>query len=269
MNEQDKGASAAMLLAGTARADQPQASPEGSFPIVELRQYTLLNGQRDTLIALFEREFIESQEAVGMKVIGTFTDLDRPNRFVWLRGFRDMDSRLAGLDRFYGGPVWKAHRDAANATMIDSDNVLLLHAPHATAEFKLDGSRPVAAEDAPAGLVVATIYSLKVAPVEALSIFETAIRPRLQGAGIEPMAWFVPEAAANDFPRLPVREGERVLVWFAAFANEEDHAARRKDMDESSKPIAGLLERQPEVLRLRPTARSQLRGTPVANARNA
>ena len=45
---------------------------------------------------------------------------------MWLRGFSTMDDRKAALERFYYGPVWKAHRAAANATMIDSDDVLLL-----------------------------------------------------------------------------------------------------------------------------------------------
>ena len=99
---------------------------QSCYPIVELRQYTLHPGKRDVLIDLFDREFVESQEALGMKVIGQFRDLDNPNRFVWLRGFRDMPSRAQALKDFYGGPVWKEHREAANATMIDSSNVLLL-----------------------------------------------------------------------------------------------------------------------------------------------
>jgi hypothetical protein len=74
------------------------------------------------LIELFDREFVESQEIVGMYVIGQFRDLDNPNRFVWLRGFRNMSERAEGLTAFYTGPVWKANREAANATMIDSDN---------------------------------------------------------------------------------------------------------------------------------------------------
>jgi hypothetical protein len=45
------------------------------WPIVELRQYTLHPGQRDVLIKLFESEFVESQEAVGMKIVGTFRDV--------------------------------------------------------------------------------------------------------------------------------------------------------------------------------------------------
>jgi hypothetical protein len=51
-------------------------------PIAELRQYTLHPGKRDVLIELFDREFIESQEAVGMRIIGQFRDLDNPDRFV-------------------------------------------------------------------------------------------------------------------------------------------------------------------------------------------
>jgi len=63
------------------------------LPIVELRQYRLHLGKRDALIDLFEREFIESQEALGMAIVGTFRDLDDADRFVWMRGFTDMTSR--------------------------------------------------------------------------------------------------------------------------------------------------------------------------------
>ena len=110
-------------------------------PIVELRQYTLHSGKRDVLVELFDREFVESQEGLGMKVIGQFRDVDNPDRFVWLRGFRDMASRAQALKDFYGGPVWKAHREAANATMIDSDNVLLLHPGNPTSGFSLGNKR--------------------------------------------------------------------------------------------------------------------------------
>src|SRR5438105_9828515 len=88
-------------------------------PVVELRQYTLHPGKRDILIDLFDREFIEPQEALGITVVGQFRDVDDPDRFVWLRGFRDMVSRAKALQEFYSGPVWKTHRESANATMID------------------------------------------------------------------------------------------------------------------------------------------------------
>jgi hypothetical protein len=94
--------------------------------VLELRQYTLHAGARETLISLFESEFIQPQETLGMAVFGPFRDLNDPNRFVWMRGFPDMVERKRMLAAFYGGPVWIAHREAANATMLDSDNVLLL-----------------------------------------------------------------------------------------------------------------------------------------------
>jgi hypothetical protein len=63
------------------------------YPVVELRQYTLHPGRRDVLIDLFDREFVETQEAAGMAVLGQFRDLDDSDRFVWLRGFDDMRRR--------------------------------------------------------------------------------------------------------------------------------------------------------------------------------
>ena len=105
----------------------PRSSEETkSSSILELRQYTLYPGKRDTLIDLFERDFLDPQEVMGAELIGQFCDLENPNRFVWLRGFPDMSSRGRMLEEFYTGSIWKAHREEANATMEDSDNVLLL-----------------------------------------------------------------------------------------------------------------------------------------------
>ena len=249
---------AAAALAGAAMPARAKTRA-GAFPIVELRQYTLHDGKRDTLIDLFERQFVESQEALGMKVIGTFRDLDRPNRFVWIRGFADMDARLAGESAFYGGPVWQAHRNEANATMIDSDNVLLLHAPSAAAAFKPQPLRPALGEKRRAHRIVATIYYLNGDPAEAGERFMQTVMPRLNASGVTPLAWFVSETAANNFPRLPVREGERVLVWFARFGSDADFAARKPAIAKAAAELGPELARQPEVLRLEPTDRSELR----------
>ena len=77
------------------------------YPVVEFRQYMLHPGRRDDLIVLFERELIEPQETAGMALVGQFRDADEPDRFVWLRGFPDMETRAEALGRFYHGPAWK------------------------------------------------------------------------------------------------------------------------------------------------------------------
>ncbi|MFI6498632.1 NIPSNAP family protein [Nonomuraea typhae] len=94
--------------------------------IYELRRYTLRPGTRDALIELFEREFVETQEEVGIELVAQFREPAAPDAFVWIRAFPDMDARQRSLTAFYTGPAWKAHRDAARATMIDTDDVLLL-----------------------------------------------------------------------------------------------------------------------------------------------
>jgi quinol monooxygenase YgiN len=247
--------------------ENPDAQlPQICCPIVELRQYTLHPGKRDVLIDLFDREFVESQESLGMKVIGQFRDLDDPNRFVWLRGFRDMPSRAETLKDFYGGPVWKAHREAANATMIDSDNVLLLHPATPTSGFSLgnrERPRP-GSNETRSELIVATIYYFD-APVDVsfVEFFEKTVKPTVNGSGATVLACFATEHSENTFPALPVREGENVFVWFARFndaAAYEGHiAALTKSprwRDEVSKELERRRKRQPEILKLSPTARS-------------
>ena len=97
--------------------------------VIELRQYTMKPGRRGELIELFEREFIESQNAVGLHVLGIFSDAERDDRFVWLRGFTDMVARQRGSQAFYGGPVWQAHRAAANAASAAVDRKVIQGLP--------------------------------------------------------------------------------------------------------------------------------------------
>jgi len=239
-------------------------------PIVELRQYTLHPGKRDVLIDLFDREFIEPQEAIRIKVIGQFRDVDDPDRFVWLRGFRDMASRAKALEDFYGGPVWKAHREAANATMVDSDNVLLLHPATPVSGFSLENMKrpPVDTDKVPSSLIVATIYYFE-APVTAdfVDFFEHTLKPVAKSLGGAVSAYFVTENSENTFPALPVREGENVFVWFSIFQDSvayENYGAALSRSEqwrgEVLKGLAHYLRSAPEVLKLSPTARSQLRG---------
>lgn len=220
------------------------------MPVIELRQYTLRPGRRDELIALFEREFVESQEATGMTLIGQFRDLDDPDRFVWLRAFPDMEARRRSLEAFYDGPVWRAHRDAANATMVDSDDVLLLRPADFEAGFHPGDRAPAGAAVAGQGRVIAGVHALG-GPDDSLpDRFRRTAAEALRKAGAGSVAAFVTETAVNTFPRLPIREGKRVLVWFATFAEPA-----RADAAGSIFPDQSI-----QRLRLEPTARSRLHG---------
>ncbi|GAA1627148.1 NIPSNAP family protein [Nonomuraea maheshkhaliensis] len=217
--------------------------------IYELRRYQMRPGRRDVLIELFEREFIETQEATGMRVAGSFREDGEPDTFPWLRAFPDMESRRAALTAFYGGPVWLANRDAANATMIDSDDVLLLRPVGPEPSF---GERPpVGTKDLPSSLYVATIHH--VAGDGFAALFAREAVPALAEAGVRPVACLESEHAENTFPRLPVRTGVNVFVWFARFETPEEEREVELPM------LKPYLTAPTERLRLRPTARSSLR----------
>lgn len=251
----------AALASAAALVSASSARAAVCCPIVELRQYTLHPGGREVLIEVFEREFIESQEALGIRVIGTFRDLDDPNRFVWLRGFPDMASRGTSLQAFYSGPVWQAHRNTANSTMVDSDNVLLLHPVTPEAAF----TGVVGKGDS---LIVAEIRYLDRAKAQAFQGFAAErIAPRLTAAGGRILGTFATEISANSFPTLPVREADTAHVTFLAFADETAHRVYQRAVangpdwrDGAPEDLLPQFWRKPEVVRLSPTRRSRLRG---------
>lgn len=256
-----QGLSATALLTPTlvpARARATEALAMTVCPVVELRQYTLHPGQREVLIDLFSREFVESQEAVGATILGQFRDLDDPDRYVWLRGFADMEARKTALEAFYYGPLWQAHRDAANATIVDNDNVLLLKPLTPGAGFPLGERAPVGAAEPGRGLVVGGVLALSGRDDPLPGRFETEFAPLLTAVGLRPVITLVTEPAENTFPRLPVRP-ETVLVWFAIRdgLTAADAALARARAEPRLSPLFG---HPLQILRLEPTARSRLHG---------
>jgi NIPSNAP len=239
------------------------------YPVVELRQYTLRPGQRDVLIELFDRELVESQESVGMAIVGQFRDLDDPDRFVWIRGFPSMPSRARALASFYGGPVWKAHSAPANATMLDSDNVLLLRPVTTQSGFPAPAATRLPAGQAPAtpSRILVTLYYRDQPFGQAFAdFFDRQARPVLIDTGAIPLACLQTEHAENTFPALPVRTGENVFAWLARFPspahlrNHLHQIERSGDWRDRVLPtLSAMITGTPQQLRLAPTARSLLR----------
>jgi len=237
-----------------------------AITVLELRQYTLHPGRRDELIALFEREFVEPQEEAGIRLFATFRDLDDPDRFVWIRGFEDMAARADALGAFYGGPAWKRHRDAANATMVDSDDVLLLRPLGCDQGLQaaLQTRAAVGATRSDGGVFTLTVCPLREAPTDALAhAFDQCIHRWWVGVGGDLLACWVTEPAINNFPRLPVREGEPVIAWLTRFddaAAQGRHAALLRASGCLERPEwRALLSGEATQLRLAPTPRSALR----------
>jgi hypothetical protein len=228
--------------------------------VVELRRYALRPGQRDVLVELFDSNFVESQEAVGIEVIGQFRDLDDPDVFTWVRGFPSMEERARSLADFYGGETWHAHSRAANATMLDSDNVLLLRPARPDSAF-LPGRRD---EGGAKGYVAAVVLHLERGTDESdiVSFFELAIAPGLAAAEGSVLGYFVTEPSRNTFPSLPVREAVNVFVFFVGcdYRLTLERVVDPRCRLSRTTAEAPRLSCPAEKLRLEPTARSRLDG---------
>ncbi|MGW4847159.1 NIPSNAP family protein [Nocardia brasiliensis] len=239
---------------------------ETVWPVVELRQYTLHPGTRDTMIDLFDRELVETQEAVGMRIVGQFRDEDDPDRFVWIRAFPDMASRDAALNAFYvEGAAWRTHAPAARATMVDTSNALLLQPVSAQHALRLTGKRPgVAVTDLPDSRLLATIFYPDTPLAEFAPFFNERVRRALLLTGGTLTGLYVTDPTPNTFAPLPVRD-ERAVVVFSLFESaawREAHLRALAEPTWSERVLPELgkwVSRPIERLRLAPTARSLLR----------
>lgn len=197
---------------------------------IELRRYLTVPGRRDELIELFEREFIDSQAEHGMTVIGHYRDLDRPDTFVWLRGFTRVEDRGEALEAFYRrDPRWLENKAAANATLVDNDNVLLLKPARHGAGFDL---ATASGDESIVGIAVRMLDG----PVDdpTLAALESGC------------VYLETDSTPNAFPALPVRD-EWALVAVKSFASVDD-----LDRWAHAFPDA-------EILRLEPAQRSRFR----------
>nr|WP_283254830.1 NIPSNAP family protein [Luteimonas galliterrae] len=151
--------------------------------------------------------------------------------------------------------------------MIDSDDVLLLREVRAGSGFGPARPRPPVGAQLPPSREVVTTYRLA-APADAafLDLFDRALVPAAAAAGARLHAAYATEYGANNFPRLPVREGEHVFVWIAGF--DDQASCERYQQALASSPrwrervlpeLSPRLIGPPEVRRLAPAARSLAR----------
>src|SRR4030095_16022741 len=85
------------------------------------------------------------------------------------------------------------------------------------------------AHETPTGVVIATIcYLAPRTDDDFAELFTRVLSPLLAAASAKVLASLVTERGPNTFPRLPVREGETVFVWFSGFESVpayEEHLA--------------------------------------------
>lgn len=203
-----------------------------------------------------------------MSILGTFHEPQHPSHFTWIRGFTDMDARAKELDAFYSGSVWQTHRETANPMLEDNDNVLLLREayPGSGLPTANQARAPIGSTTLPGGVIVVNIYYLKEPPrARFCEFFRESMTPQFKKAGMNVLGSYVPEQTPNNFPKLKIREGENLFIWFARFNDSADYqhhlrilGAQPQWHDHVATAWAAQLSSPPEILELQPTARSLL-----------
>jgi hypothetical protein len=93
--------------------------------IVEVRSYRIKPGLREEFVKLFETRAVPAQRSNGMRILGPLLDLEKPDQFVFLRGFPSLEERERMKDAFYEGELWKNELEALAMPMIDGFDVIL------------------------------------------------------------------------------------------------------------------------------------------------
>jgi hypothetical protein len=227
--------------------------------VFELRRYSLKPSAREALIDVFDSHLIETQEAAGMSVLCQFRDPAAPDQFVWFRGFADQEARTRALPAFYGGPVWAQHGPAANETMLEWHDVLMLKPAAPGSGFNTSGLErlPPGTPDLEDGrtYLVAVHYLAPNAGDEEAALLAKVIADAVGTAGSEVLASLISDRSENGFARLPVREGEYVAVTLIRPAVPQAIPA----LEAALRVVAVDSGRAPDIARLVPTARSLLR----------
>jgi hypothetical protein len=247
-------------------AEEPSRSRD--FPVIELRRYTIKDGEREHFATYFDAYSPEAFQQIGAIMFGQFLERGNASTFTWLRGFRDTDARAAINAAFYYGPVWKEPKTTMNDRLVDHTNVLLLRPlapetrlpvfPAVDAVHEVDTAR---------GVVVAQIFAIKPG-ANNVETFAAAAAETFAGycaAGARPLAVLSTLDVPNNFPQLPFRTDGPHLVWLGMVESNAILDARLSAV--ASRGAAALertelLRGSPEWIVLDPTPRSRLRWLP-------
>jgi hypothetical protein len=238
------------------------------YQVVEFRRYVTGDGERAHFVKYFDTYFPEAFEQLGAMVFGQFTERSNPNRFTWLRGFRDINARPIVNAAFYYGPLWREHRTRINAILPDSDNVMLLRPLHADQGITvLPAVDPVTEEHGAQGIVVAQIFAVKKGSEDTFAKQAEAAFSAYRIEGVHPAGVLVTLDVPNNFPQLPIRTDGPFLVWLGVVRDNATLGSQLAPLlttVEHSLVATDLLRGAPERVVMDPTPRSRLRWLPNA-----
>lgn len=232
------------------------------FQVIELRRYTIKEGEREHFAGYFDTYFPEALEQAGTLVFGEFLERKNPLGFTWIRGYHNMDDRAISNAAFYFGPVWKEHKSTMISLIKDSDNVLLLRPlTQERGVTVLPMVDPVNESNAQ-GVIVAQIFAVKLDSIDSFARRAEATFAAYRTAGVREAGVLVTLDVPNNLLQLSFRTDGPFLVWLGILKDNDALTTRFIPVAEQGVQAlvaTGLLRDDPETVILDPTRRSRLR----------
>jgi len=189
--------------------------------VLELRNYLLKPNLADTFSQYFHSKFVAPMNDLGGYTLGEYKINGINDRFVWLRGFTNMRTRIKFLTDFYlNSPAWKEYGKGANEMMINSDNVYLLKPLYKNVPLKTDKT-----------FTVIDFYICNSTIEKVIRLFHTEYIPFLKTINVNDISFWISEMTENDFPWLPVFQDKNLLVSITHYKGEAEYQARQKEID--------------------------------------
>src|SRR5450432_1860492 len=176
-----------------------------NIKVLELRNYLLKPNMADAFGGYFNTHFVKPMTDLGGYTLGQFKIKGINDRFVWMRGFADMDTRVKFLNDFYvNSPVWKEFGPGANDIMINSDNVYLLRPlnNNGSSKEQSDGINGNVLKTG-AGISIVDFYICNSTLDKVINLIHSAYVPFLKTLDIHNITLWISEMSENEFPALP------------------------------------------------------------------
>jgi hypothetical protein len=170
---------------------------------------------------------------LGGYTLGQFKMNGVNDRFVWMRGFADMSTRVKFLNDFYiNSPVWKEFGPGANDMMINSDNVYLLR-PLSNNGNSKEQSEGINSNllKTDKGIIVIDFYVCNSTLDKVINLFQLTYIPFLKTFELSNITLWVSEMSENDFPRLPVFQDKNLLLTITTYKDENEYQIKQKQIN--------------------------------------
>ena len=93
--------------------------------LIEIRRYPVRPGRHPEWVRYMDEVIIPFQQDRGMRILGTYEEVDNPDGYVWLREFSDEAERGRLYALVYQDPEWLGPIRDQVLELVDVDGIVV------------------------------------------------------------------------------------------------------------------------------------------------